>query len=48
MTRVTLKIEIVLDKEDAEDVCADVRKLYWGHRVGMHSYKSKTEEITER
>ena len=48
MAKVILKIEIVLDEDDAEEVCGDVRKLYWGHRVSMYSYKSKTEEITER
>ena len=45
MTKVTLKIEIVVDEEDAEDVCADVRELYWGHRVGMFSYKSTIERM---
>ena len=45
MTKVILKIEIVVDELDAEEVCADIQKLYWGHRVGMHSYKSKVERI---
>ena len=47
MTKVILKIEIVLDECDAEEVGTDIQKLYWGHRIGMHSYKSRTEEIPE-
>lgn len=45
MTRVKLQIEIVLDECDAEDVAVDIQKLYWGHRIGMHNFKSKIEEI---
>lgn len=45
MAKVTLKIEIVLDELDAEEVAADIQKLYWNHRIGMHSYKTKVEKI---
>ena len=48
MAKVILKIEIVVDEGDAEEVCGDVRKLYWSHRVSMYNYKSKTEKITEK
>lgn len=48
MAKVVLKIEIVADEIDIEEIASDIQKLYWSHRIGMYSYKSKVEETPPR
>ena len=45
MTRAKHTIEIVVDEDDVEELANDFRKLYWNHRIVLHSYRSKTERI---
>ena len=45
MSKVKHTIEIIVDEDDVEELANDFRKLYWNHRVVLHSYKSKTEKI---
>ena len=47
MTKVLLTIEIVVDADEAEELANDFRKLYWNHRIVLHSYKSKIGKIPE-
>ena len=47
MTKVKHTIEIIVDEADVEELANDFRRLYWNHRIVVHSYKSKTEEITK-
>lgn len=43
--KVLLTVEVTVDEDEAEEVANDFRKMYWNHRAGMHSYKSKTKRI---
>ena len=45
MTKVKHTIEIIVDEEDVEEIANDFRKLYWNHRIGVYSYKSRTKKI---
>lgn len=40
-------IKIIVDEADVEELANDFRKLYWNHRIVLHSYKSKTEKIPD-
>jgi phage-related protein len=45
--RVKHTIEIIVDEADVDELANDFRKLYWNHRIVLHSYKSKTEKIPD-
>lgn len=47
MTKVKHTINIIVDKDDVEEIANDFRKLYWNHRIVLHSYKSITEELPD-
>jgi len=38
-------IEIIVDEADVEELANDFRRLYWNHRIGIHSYKSRSKRI---
>ena len=40
-----LTIEIIVDANETEELANDFRKLYWNHRIVVHSYKSSIEEM---
>ena len=45
MSKAKLVIKIVVDEDDAEELANDFRKMYWNHRIVLHSYKSNIERI---
>jgi len=45
MSKVKHTIEIIVDEADVEELANDFRRLYWNHRIVLHSYKSKTKKI---
>ena len=45
MIKVKHTIELIVDEDDVEEVANDFRKLYWNHRIVLHSYKSRTKKI---
>lgn len=45
MTKAKHTIVIVVDEADVEELANDFRKLYWNHRIILHSYKSYTKNI---
>ena len=47
MTKAKHTIEIIVDEGDVEEIANDFRKLYWNHRIVLHSYKSRTEELPD-
>ena len=47
MTKVKHTIEIIVDEGDIEEIANDFRKLYWNHRIVLHSYRSRTKKVPD-